>query len=71
MTPILVVALSIGEHLFDVREELLHRAVTATRALALHSLEVHRVADDLKVIFSFFCGHWLPDERRATKIGGK
>lgn len=71
VTLVLVVALGIGEHLLDVGEELLHGAVTATRALALHSLEVHRVADDLKVIFGFLRGHWLPAERRATKIGGK
>lgn len=61
VTPILVVALSIGEHLLHVGEELLHRAVIATRALALHSLEVHGVADDLKVVFSFLRGHWLPE----------
>lgn len=71
MAPVLIVALSIGEHLFDVREELLYRAVIATGALALHSLEVHGVADDLKIIFSFLCGHWLPAEEGVTKTRQK
>jgi len=71
VTLVLVVVLGVGEHLLDVREELLHRAVAATGALALHSLEVHRAADDLEVIFGLLRGHRLPAERRAPETGGK